>query len=377
MTIARRRVVLSTVALATLVAALWVPRVNLSSGPPPATISDAAFWKMVTGFSEPGGYFRSDNLISNETTFQQVIPELKKRTPAGGVYIGVGPDQNFTYITALKPRVAFIVDIRRQNTLLHLMYKAIIEMSDDRAEFLSMLFSRPRPPGLNRASSPEALFEAFAKVPAEEDLYQRNLRAIVNRLTKDHDFTLFNTDRPGLAYVYRAFFLGGPEVRYSFPRQFGGRWFPSYADLMTETDASGYNHGYLATHENYQVLRDMQRNNLIVPLTGDFGGEKAIRAVGQYVREQGATVAYFYTSNVEQYLFQSEAWQRFFANVATLPLDGNSTFIRSFFNMGFRYPPDLNASLQSATLLEPMVDAVAAFHNGHIQTYADLIDRSQ
>src|SRR3990172_2107803 len=106
MMITRRRVMLPVVALAALVAALWVgPRVNLSSGPPPATISDRAFWKMVTGFSEPGGYFRSDNLISNETTFQHVIPELKKRVPPGGAYIGVGPDQNFTYITALKPRI--------------------------------------------------------------------------------------------------------------------------------------------------------------------------------------------------------------------------------------------------------------------------------
>ena len=220
MMIPRRRVLLHVVALATLLGALWVePRVNLSSGPPPATISDSAFWKMVNGFSEPGGYFRSDNLISNETTFQHVIPELKKRTRPGGVYIGVGPDQNFTYITALKPRIAFIVDIRRQNLLLHLMYKAILEMSDDRADFLSLLISRPRPPGLTRHSTPQALFEAFSKAPADEDLYRRNLRAIMDRLTKHHGFTLFNTDRPSITYVYRAFFIGGPEVRYSFPRQ--------------------------------------------------------------------------------------------------------------------------------------------------------------
>jgi len=32
-----------------------------------------------------------------KTTFQYVIKELKKVTP-GGVYLGVGPDQNFTYV---------------------------------------------------------------------------------------------------------------------------------------------------------------------------------------------------------------------------------------------------------------------------------------
>src|SRR5438132_6263889 len=93
----------------------------------PARINDQTFWHLVVDLSEAGGFFRSDNLVSNETTFQHVIPELRKRTRAGGVYLGVGPDQNFTYITAMRPKMAFIIDVRRQNMILHLMYKAIIE----------------------------------------------------------------------------------------------------------------------------------------------------------------------------------------------------------------------------------------------------------
>ena len=378
--LSRRRFVVSFVALTTLSVALWIgPRVSVSSGEPiPAQISDRAFWKIVKTFSEPGGYFRSDNLISNESTFQHVIPDLKSRIPRGGAYIGVGPDQNFTYIAALQPHIAFIVDIRRQNLLLHLMYKAIIEMSDDRADFLSRLFSRPRPAGLTRTSTPQALFEAYEGVPASDDLLQKNLHAIMDRLTRQHGFDLYRTDPPSLEYVYRAFYNAGPDVRYSFPRQFGGRWFPSYSDLMLETDATGVNHSYIATDENYQALRQMERNNLIIPVTGDFGGGKAIRAVGQYVKDHGATVTFFYTSNVEQYLFQSEAWQKFFGNVAALPVDGHSTFIRAFFNMGFRYPPPtVNGNLRSATLLEPIGDAVTAFRDGRIQTYSDVIERSK
>ena len=97
---------------------------------------------MVNDLSEPGGYFHSDNFVSNELGFQYVIPDLLSTVGTGGVYVGVGPDQNFTYVAALKPRIAFIVDIRRQNMLQHLMYKALIEMSSDRAEFLARLFSR-------------------------------------------------------------------------------------------------------------------------------------------------------------------------------------------------------------------------------------------
>src|ERR1051326_3707269 len=67
----------------------------------PGELSDNSFWKLVTDFSEHGGYFRSDNFVSNEDAFQYVIPELKTGTKPGGVYLGVGPDQNFTYLVAL------------------------------------------------------------------------------------------------------------------------------------------------------------------------------------------------------------------------------------------------------------------------------------
>src|SRR5438105_1435043 len=90
----------------------------------PAQLSDEAFWSLVTDFSESGGFFRSDNFISNETLFQHVVGRLKENTRPGGVYLGVGPDQNFTYIVALQPRIAFIVDIRRQNMLEHQIGRA-------------------------------------------------------------------------------------------------------------------------------------------------------------------------------------------------------------------------------------------------------------
>src|SRR5262245_6677515 len=130
----------------------------------PERLSDEEFWGAVEGMSEQGGYFRSDNLLSNEDAFQHVIPTLERQLPGGGVYLGVGPDQNFTYIVAMHPKMAFVVDIRRQNMLLHLMYKAIIELASNRAEFLSLLFSRPMPSGLSPDATPGELFEAFSGV---------------------------------------------------------------------------------------------------------------------------------------------------------------------------------------------------------------------
>ena len=336
----RRHLLIGASALIVSAALSFGPRVHVEATSLPARIADRDFWRMIVTFSEPGGFFRSDNLISNESTFQHVIPHLP-RTARNGAYIGVGPDQNFTYIAALRPKVAFIIDIRRQNMLLHLMYKALVELSADRVDFLSRLFARVRPDGVGPHSTAQALFDAYGALPPSGALSRKNLRDIFNQLKVKHGFALTEEDENSIRYVYSAFSTAGPDIRYSFPRgQFGGRWFPSYAELMLETDLRGDNHSYVATEDSFKLLRHYEQNNLIVPLVGDFGGEKALRAVGRYLKEHDAKVTTFYTSNVEQYLFQSDSWKKFFANVATLPVDEHSTFIRAYFNnMGFRYRP--------------------------------------
>ena len=136
----------------------------------PTRLGDQAFWKLVTDLSEPNGSFRSDNLVSNEIRFQWVLPELTRTVRPGGVYLGVGPEQNFTYIAALRPKLAFILDVRRGNVDLHLMYKALFELATDRADFVSRLLSRKRPAGLTANSSPGEIFAAFAAAPHERPL---------------------------------------------------------------------------------------------------------------------------------------------------------------------------------------------------------------
>src|SRR5215467_10548366 len=153
LTIRRRILLVAATALFAFIGPLSVTsRTLIATEELPKQLSDEAFWNLVTEFSESGGYFRSDNFVSNETTFQYVLKDLKKTKP-GGVYLGVGPDQNFTYIVALQPKMAIIFDIRRQNVMQHLMYKALIEMSTDRADFLSKLFSRKRPEKLDAKST--------------------------------------------------------------------------------------------------------------------------------------------------------------------------------------------------------------------------------
>ena len=295
----------------------WRPAADL-----PARLSDREFWQLSQESSEPGGYFRSadiTNLTSNELWYQHVIPNLLARATPGGVYLGVGPEQNYTYMTALRPGLAVIFDVRRGNLNLQLMYKAIFELAKDRADFVSMLFAKPRPAGLGPTSTVDEIFSAFAGSKTSEELYVRHLGAIRAHLTRTRGLPLPDPDLAAIEAVYRAFYLGGYYVRAS----------PSYWELMIATDAAGAPRSYLATEEGFAWLKDLQARNLVVPVVGDFAGPSAIRAIGAWLKSRGATVTAFYLSNVEQYLLQDGRWNVFCANVAALPLDGSSTFIRS------------------------------------------------
>jgi hypothetical protein len=313
----------------------------------PVRLEDEEYWQMVQRFSERAGSFPSDNLLSNERSFQDVIPELMRTAAPHAAYVGVGPEQNFTYIAVLKPKIAFIVDIRRGNLDLHLMYKALFELSADRAEFVSKLFSKPRPDGLTAEATAKELFDAYAKVETDETSYVQNLRAIVNHLVKTHGFTLSADDMLRLQRTYRAFYTHGPAIQYSSTRNNGRRDEPTYRDLMLSTDGDGQARGFLASEEAFAFVKRFEIDNLLVPVIGNFAGPRALRAVGEFLTDKSATVAAFYVSNVEEYLRREGTWKTFCSNVTTLPLDPTSVFIRSVRGdgpgSGFRLESELGA----------------------------------
>jgi len=292
----------------------------------PSQYSDHDFWKMVTDFSEPNGVFPYENFVSNEISYQDVLPELKRVAKPGGVYIGVAAEQNFTYIAALQPKIAFILDIRRQNMIELLMYKALFEMSADRAEFISRLFSRKRPAGLTTASTAAEVFDAYNAVKPDPQLYADTLKAIKDSVIKKHEFTLVGDDEQKIEYIFNAFFRGGPRMDYGFSSATPNTSVPSYYNLMIATDGRGQNWAYLDNEDRYKFVRSMQQKNLIVPLVGDFSGPKTIKAIGQYAKDHATTLSVFYISNVEDYL--DTTWPGYLSNLRSLPANESTLLLR-------------------------------------------------
>jgi hypothetical protein len=290
----------------------------------PARLSDGEFWELSAALSEPHGAFpQSDNLVSNEAQFAETVRRLR---PRDGVYIGVGPEQNFTYVARLRPTMAFIVDIRRENRNLHLMYKALFESSADRSEFVSRLFSRPRTIGLRRRSSVDDLFSASAAVPPSAALRDETARTVRELLVSAHRFPLSAGDVAWMEDALEAFRADGPEIHYR-GRQATAVW-PSYRSLMTQTDLYRQARSYLASEESFAFVKELHARNLIVPVIGDFAGPSAIRGIGEYVRQHGAGISAFYGSNVEVYLSRDQL-RAFCGSLATLPYDADTWFLGS------------------------------------------------
>ena len=152
----KRRIAASAAVAGLLLASLLLvaPAGVRGTAPVPASrLTDQEFWKLASGFSEPDGTFHSENLVSNEAGFQSILPQLEATAVSGRAYVGVGSEQNFSYIATVRPSLAFIVDVRRGNFDLHLLYKALFELSADRADFVSRLFSRKQSRG--RLGSPD------------------------------------------------------------------------------------------------------------------------------------------------------------------------------------------------------------------------------
>jgi len=350
---------LAAIAHATSSIAVWPTSIQ-----PSESLPQAEFARLVRDFSEDGGYFRSDNFTSNETSYLHIVGKLREQGATGGAYIGVGPEQNFTYIAKVRPRIAFIIDIRRQAIIQHLMFKAIFHLAPTRMQYLSLLLSRPLPK--DKASSSDTpvgeMLTFFSQAQSDEKTYAANLALLRKTIKDDFQVQLTEADQASLDYVYKNFRDDGLDIAYRMEGTRGG-WFPTLKELVVQPDQYG---------KLGNFVRDLHRKNLIIPVVGDFAGKKALASIGDYLRKRGFTVSAFYTSNVEQYLFQNGVFGGFADNVRKLPVSDKSVFIRAVPNTRFTHPAQLPGH-RTTTLLQQLTVFLRDYDDGRYQTYSDLV----
>ena len=335
-----------------------------------------AFAALSNKLSEQGGYFDSDNLISNETSYLHVLGKLRELGVSGGVYVGVGPDQNFTYISKIRPRMAIIIDIRRDNLLQHLLFKALFERSRNRIEYLCNFFGKPFPKTKGWEQRPvKEIVEYIDGAASDAKLFEKNLKNVKQDVQK-YGMALSQTDIDTIAKIYNAFYSAGLDIRYSSYHRPPRSIYPTYRDLLLERDLSGQAQNYFNSEDDYQFLKRLEEQDLIVPVVGDLSGPQALKAIGQYVTDMKERVSAFYVSNIEFYLQRQGTFDKFVENLKHLPIDNRSLMIRSYFNYYAPPHPQAEPNHFSTQLLQRIEDLIKQCASGECESYNDIVTKN-
>ena len=337
-------------------------------------IPDSLFAHLVQRLSGPGIEYNTDNLVSNERSYLHVIGEIERRGVRGGAFVGVGPDQGFSYIATIEPEVAFMLDIRRDNLLQHLLYKVIFEASPTRVEFLAHLFGKPAPAHASEWIG-RAIRDVLAYVedaPTDGLLVEERHRWVAERI-QAYGIALDEEDAATIRRFHQEFIDHGLDLKYTTYDRPPRSVDPSYRQLVLETDLQGREMSFLATQERYAIIRGMERENRVVPVVGDLAGDHAMGEIGRYLEEIRLPLSVLYASNVEFLLWEGGTLGAFVENVVALPRAPGALLIRSIMGrLGRTHPHNVRGyySTQSLQTLESLVDGHRA---GDYGSYSELV----
>ena len=333
---------------------------------------DTSFAGTVARLSEPAGYFDSDNLISNETSYLHAVSHLRSGQVSGGAFVGVGPDQSFSYIAAIKPSVAFMIDIRRDNMLMHLMFKALFQRSANRLEYLARWTGRTVPPDVR----------SWDNAPIDSILAQVDLLPIdttgsetdsILATVRRYGVPLLLTDTSNIRRFHGEFVRQGLDLRFTSTGRAPRYYYPTLRQLILERDLEDNRASYLATEAGWRIVKDLESRDRIIPVVGNLAGHQAFPAIGREVAARGERVSALYVSNVEMYLWRDGSFGTFAANAARLPRSANSVIIRSFFGGGFGQSHPLNRPDHVSTQLVQKLDDFARRQGDGWASYWELV----
>jgi hypothetical protein len=338
-------------------------------------LSDSAFAALVARISEPGGYFDSDNLISNESSYLHVLGAMRRIGVNGGGYVGVGPDQNFSYMAQVRPRIAFVIDIRRDNLLQHLLYKALFEMSRNRVEYLALLTGRAVPNDIakwNRRTITD-IVDFIDKSAPDPDQFETT-RGVVRTKVRRYGVQVTPGELETIGRIQQAFFDSGLDLKFTSLGRAPREYYPNLRKLLLERDLTGKQLNYLASEDDFQFLKSLEARNLVIPVVGNLAGPHALREIGRVLSERGEKLSVLYVSNVEFYLMREGSFDTFAASVRTLPYNAHSVLIRSYFGGGFYGSHPQSVPGYFSTQLLQTVDSFAMeAARGGYATYNDLV----
>jgi hypothetical protein len=220
-------------------------------------------------------------IVSNEDNHYVWRSNIENR---GGVFIGVGTDQNYVMAGWARPELMVLLDFDQVVVDLHRVYRVLFLSAPTPQDFLDMW----------------------------EERNVRRVEEMIEALQTDA------TTRAGMLRAYRT-------AHYSVPRRLrkidnmyrplGVRWFMN--DLS-----------------QYRYIVEMFRTGRVIMVRGDLSVGGTLASIGAAAQKVGATVRLVYLSNAERYFPYTAGFKK---SMLALPIDDRSLVLRTRARMNGSY----------------------------------------
>jgi hypothetical protein len=316
-----------------------------------------SFGQLVNELSEPETGPPADNLISNEDSYPRVAGALAKQAPPGGVYLGVGPDQNFSLIAHARFSQAFIADYRRRNMLLHFMHKALFTLANDRVSYLSLLTARTPAKGFGKQPTGVELVNAFGGVELDRGRLEASVRDVATLLKP---FGIVKDDEwKSLAQLQAK--LAGPGMNARF---LALKMYPTFGQMISTP-------GHFLTDDGlFEAIQSRQRNDQIVPIVADFSRPDGLRRLRDYLSQTGQKLSVLYISDVEFFLLRNGRWNSYISTLKQMPWADGAVIVRTS-TREIKHPERV-AGDSSTTIISRAATFLDRASKGQIRSVDDL-----
>ncbi|WP_406700394.1 hypothetical protein V5E97_16420 [Singulisphaera sp. Ch08] len=336
---------------------------------PPPTLADllfpsrdATFASIIRELSKRETGPAADNLVSNEDSYPRVTAEVARLCPPGQVYLGVGPDQNFTILAHAKPRLAFVMDYRRRNLLLHLVHKALFTLSTDRIAYLMRLTAR-RPGRLPSDPSANDLVTAFSEAKFDRGLLEQTIVEVATILQPLG--VVSEPEWKAIATIQAK--LAGPGMNARF---LALPMYPTLGKLIRTCDRQGTPAHLLASEALYQFVRGLQQGDRLIPLVGDFSRPPSLPRLGAWLRAHALRLSLLYVSDVEFFLLRAGRFASYIESLEELPWETGAQVVRT--STREIAHPDRAPGDSSTTVIQAIGSFLKSARAGEIKTVEDL-----
>ncbi len=202
----------------------------------------------------------------------------------GGIYLGVGAEQNYLFAGWARPEVLLLADFDQWVVDVHFIHSVLMQDSPDPVTFVER-WSKAQ-----RGKARELL-----------------TRAVADAATRKRVLEMHNITQPG---VYSK--LINQQVGYR------GRKIPTW----------------LTDPEQYEHLAGLYRSGHARAVRGDFTGRKTLAGLAAAARALDLPVRTIYLSNVEDYFHYSSGLGQ---NLLAQPIDERSILLRTWAIDGTKY----------------------------------------